>query len=161
VPSEQLPSLISLLIVAAFFIAHRWLHPLEHSVGNVLQEISFFSLLLVAAGKVAVSFGMGIEEFQPTVLGIQYFIAVLVLCTLVLMLVITIWSMRHTIYAAWVVFRSGLQLAQHRGRQLSSPAARPSPSGARLLREPLMEKGDDQQVFGGRKRGEFVGDQEL
>jgi hypothetical protein len=53
VPSEQLPSLISLLVVAVFFIAHRWLHPLEHSIGNVLQELSFFSLQLVAAGKVA------------------------------------------------------------------------------------------------------------
>jgi hypothetical protein len=161
VPSEQLPSLISLLIVAAFFIAHRWLHPLEHSVGNVLQEISFFSLLLVAAGNAIVSFGLGIEGLQPVSLGIQYFIAVLVLCTLLLMLVITLWSMRETIYATWIVFRSGLQLAQHRGRQLSLPAARPSPSGTRLLREPLMEKLDDPQVFGGGKGSEFVGDQEL
>jgi hypothetical protein len=161
VPSEQLPSLISLLVVAAFFIAHRWLHPLEHSVGNVLQEISFFSLLLVAAGNAVISAGLGVEQMQPINSGIQYFIAVLVLCTLVLMLVITIWSMRHTIYAAWVVFRSGLQLAQHRGRQLSLPSARPSPSGARLLREPLMEKGDDPQVFGGGKGGELVDDQEL
>jgi hypothetical protein len=160
-PSEQLPSLISLLIVAAFFIAHRWLHPLEHSIGNVLQEISFFSLLLVAAGNAIVTFGLGIQPLQVASLGIQYFIAALVLCTLALMLVITIWSMRQTLYAAWVVFRSGLQLAQHRGRQLSVLVARPSPSGTRLLREPLMEKLDDPQVFGSGKGGELVGDQEL
>jgi hypothetical protein len=156
-----LPPLISLVLVAAFFIAHRWLHPLEHSVGNVLQEISFFSLLLIAAGNALVSFGLGIQQLQVASLGIQYFIAALVLCTLLLMLVITLWSMRETIYAAWLVFRSGLQLAQHRGRQLSLLAARPSVSGALLLHEPLMEKGDDQQVFGGRKGGELVGDQEL
>jgi hypothetical protein len=160
-PFDQLPSLISLVLVAAFFIAHRWLHPLEHSIGNVLQELSFFSLQLVAAGKVAVSFGLGIAELQPVTLGIQYFIAALVLTTLLLMLGITLWSMRDTIYAAWVVFRSGLQVAQHRGRQLSLPAVRPSPSGARLLREPLMEKVDDPHVFGGGKGGELVGDQEL
>jgi hypothetical protein len=70
VPSDRLPSLISLLVVAAFFIAHRWLHPLEHSVGNVLQEISFFSLLLVAAGNAVVSFGLGIQQLQTLTLGI-------------------------------------------------------------------------------------------
>jgi hypothetical protein len=160
-PSDQLPAMVSTLVVAAFFIAHRWLHPLEYSVGNVLQEISFFSLLLVAGSNTVVAAGLGIEQMQPVNLGIQYFIAALVLSTLLLMLVITLWSMRDTIYAAWVVFRSGLQLAQHRGRQLSSPAARASPSGARLLREPLMEKGDGPQVFGGGKSGELLGDQEL
>jgi hypothetical protein len=80
----------------------------------------------VAAGNAS----LGIQQMQPVNLGIQYFIAALVLSTLLLMLVITIWSMRHTSHAAWIVFRSGLQLVQHRGRQLSSSAARPSPSGA-------------------------------
>jgi hypothetical protein len=151
-PNDQLSSLVSVLVVAAFFIAHRWLHPLEHTTGNVLQEIAFFSLLLVAAGKAVVSFGLGLAELQSVTLGVQYFIAALVLTTLLLMLVITMWDARHAVYNAWVIARSTAQLAQQRGRQWSqkrsseSVASRPAASLTESLIHPPLPSSVDAQV---------------
>jgi hypothetical protein len=143
-PGAQLSSLVSVLVVAAFFIAHRWLHPLEHTTGNLLQEIAFFSLLLVAAGKVFVSATLGLAELQSMTLGVQYFLAALVLATLLLMLVITLWDARHAVYSAWVIARSAVQLAQLRGRQWSqkrsieSVSSRPAASLTELLIHPPL-----------------------
>jgi hypothetical protein len=115
-PSAAMAAWASLAIVAVFFFAHRWIRPLQSPVGNLVQEISFGSLLVIAASAGFVEFGRGSASLQPELRALQYWIAALALATVLTILLLMAWSSRRAAAGVLVKVQDLLRRCRRTGR---------------------------------------------